>query len=92
VPTGDLFAQLTMHRYRALAALWVSTGARAAELLGPPPGDIDARQQLITKGTRLMQQLAASPEEARVSPLARSTDHGGLFACLFELVDVRYQY
>jgi integrase len=62
---SGLFAQLTSHRDRALVALWVSTGARAAELLGANAGDADAGQQLITvirKGTRLMQQLPASPD------------------------------
>jgi integrase len=62
---SELFAQLGSHRDRALVALWVSTGARAAELLGATAGDADAGQQLITvirKGTRLMQQLPASPD------------------------------
>ena len=62
---SELFAGLTCHRDRALVALWVSTGARAAELLGATAGDADAGQQLITvirKGTRLMQQLPASPD------------------------------
>ena len=62
---SELFAQLASHRDRALVALWVSTGARAAELLGTTAGDADAGQQLITvirKGTRLMQQLPASPD------------------------------
>jgi integrase len=62
---SELFAQLGSHRDRALVALWVSTGARAAELLGVTAGDADAGQQLITvirKGTRLMQQLPASPD------------------------------
>jgi integrase len=62
---SELFAQLGSHRDRALVALWVSTGARAAELLGATAGDADAGQQLIAvirKGTRLMQQLPASPD------------------------------
>jgi site-specific recombinase XerC len=62
---SELFARLTSHRDRALVAFWVSTGARAAELLGATAGDADAGQQLITvirKGTRLMQQLPASPD------------------------------
>jgi len=62
---SELFTQLTSHRDRALVAFWVSTGARAAELLGANAGDADAGQQLITvirKGTRLMQQLPASPD------------------------------
>jgi integrase len=62
---NELFARLTSHRDRALVAFWVSTGARAAELLGATSGDADAGQQLITvirKGTRLLQQLPASPD------------------------------
>ena len=31
---NELFAELGSHRDRALVAFWVSTGARAAELLG----------------------------------------------------------
>ena len=61
----ELFALLPSHRDRALAAFWVSTGARASELLGATAGDADAGQQLITvirKGSRRMQQLPASPD------------------------------
>jgi integrase len=60
-----LFAQLGSHRDRALVALWVSTGARAGELLGATVGDVDAGQQLVTvmrKGTRVLQPLPASPD------------------------------
>jgi site-specific recombinase XerD len=62
---SELFARLGSHRDRALAAFWVSTGARAAELLGATAADADAGRQLITvirKGTRAMQQLPASPD------------------------------
>jgi len=62
---NELFALLPSHRDRALAAFWVSTGARASELLGASLGDADAGQQLITvirKGSRRMQQLPASPD------------------------------
>jgi site-specific recombinase XerC len=58
-----LFAALGSHRDRALVALWVSSGARAAELLGVTCGDIDPGQQLVTvirKGSRALQQLPAS--------------------------------
>jgi hypothetical protein len=41
---SELFAVLTCHRDRALVAFWVSTGARAAELLGATAGDADAGQ------------------------------------------------
>jgi hypothetical protein len=60
-----LFAQLGSHRDRALVALWVSTGARASELLGVTGADIDPGQQLITvarKGTRVLQPLPAAPD------------------------------
>jgi site-specific recombinase XerD len=62
---GDLFARLGSHRDRALVAFWVSTGARAAELLGARCADADAGQQLITvirKGTRALQPLPAAPD------------------------------
>jgi integrase len=60
-----MFAELGSHRDRALVAFWVSTGARAAELLGARCGDVDPGQQLVTvirKGTRAIQQLPASPD------------------------------
>jgi site-specific recombinase XerC len=62
---NQLFAELGSHRDRALVSLWVSTGARAAELLGVHVGDVDAGQQLVTvirKGSRAVQQLPASPD------------------------------
>ncbi len=61
----ELFAALPSHRDRALVAFWVSTGARAAELLGATNADADPGQQLITvirKGSRCLQQLPASPD------------------------------
>jgi integrase len=68
IPEGkfnELFAALGSHRDRALVAFWVSTGARASELLGASCGDAGPGQQLITvirKGTRHLQQLPASPD------------------------------
>ncbi|MDW5326738.1 site-specific integrase [Plantactinospora sp. KLBMP9567] len=62
---NQLFAGLGSHRDRALVSLWVSTGARAAELLGARCGDLDAGQQVITvvrKGARAVQQIPASPD------------------------------
>jgi integrase len=62
---GALFAQLGSHRDRALVAFWVSTGARASELLGATVADADPGQQLITvirKGTRVLQPLPAAPD------------------------------
>jgi len=61
----ELFARLGSDRDRALVAFWVSTGARASELLGATVADADPGQQLITvvrKGTRALQQLPASPD------------------------------
>ena len=61
----ELFARLGSHRDRALVAFWVSTGARAAELLGATVADVDPGQQVVTvlrKGTRVLQQLPASPD------------------------------
>jgi integrase len=61
----ELFARLGSHRDRALVAFWVSTGARASELLGASRGDADTGRQLITlvrKGSRMLQQVPASPD------------------------------
>ena len=61
----ELFARLGCDRDRALIAFWVSTGARASELLGATSADADPGQQLITvvrKGTRALQQLPVSPD------------------------------
>ncbi len=60
-----LFTRLGCDRDRALVAFWVSTGARASELLDVTVADADPGQQLITvvrKGTRALQQLPASPD------------------------------
>lgn len=62
---NQIFAQLGSHRDRALVAFWVSTGARASELLGATEADVDPGQQLITvirKGSQRIQQLPASPD------------------------------
>ena len=61
----ELFARLGSHRDRALVAFWVSTGARASELLGARQGDPDPGRQVITlirKGSRALQQVTASPD------------------------------
>jgi site-specific recombinase XerC len=68
IPDGlfdELFAGLGSHRDRALVAFWVSTGARAAELLGARCIDADPGSQTVTvirKGSRVMQPLPASPD------------------------------
>lgn len=79
----ELFAALGSHRDRALLAFWVSTAARASELLGASGCDVDYGQQLITvvrKGSRALQQLPASPDafvwlrlyQQQISGLARA--------------------
>ena len=68
IPDGEfnaIFAALGSHRDRALVAFYVSTGARAAELLSATRGGVDPGRQLITvvrKGTRAVQQLPASAD------------------------------
>jgi site-specific recombinase XerC len=62
---NELFAALSSNRDRALVAFWVSTGVRAAELLGMCHRDVDPGQQLITvvrKGSRAIQQVPASAD------------------------------
>jgi hypothetical protein len=62
---NELFARLGSNRDRALVAFWVSTGARASELLSAARSGADPGQQLITvirKGSRAIQQLPASPD------------------------------
>ena len=82
IPEGkfnELFAALGSHRDRALVAFWVSTGARASELLGASCGDVGPGQQLITvirKGTRHLQQLPASPDAFVWLRLYQAQMHG----------------
>jgi site-specific recombinase XerD len=60
---NDIFARLPSHRDRALVAFYVSTGARASELLSVTQGGVSPGRQLITvtrKGTRELQELPAS--------------------------------
>jgi hypothetical protein len=60
---NEIFAGLPSHRDRALVAFYVSTGARASELLSATLAGIDPGQQLITvvrKGIRELQELPAS--------------------------------
>jgi len=76
---NELFAALGSHRDRALVAFWVSTGARASELLGARCGDLDTGSQLITvirKGTRAMQPLPASPDAFVWLRLCQAEFHG----------------
>ncbi|MFJ7258195.1 tyrosine-type recombinase/integrase [Streptomyces sp. NPDC098085] len=62
---GEVFAGLRSHGDRALLAFWVSTGARASELLTSSQRDAVVGQQVIgviRKGTRAYQQLPAGPD------------------------------
>ena len=62
---NEIFAALPSHRDRALVAFYVSTGARASELLSATVSGLDPGRQLITvtrKGTGELQQLPASPD------------------------------
>ena len=87
IPDGkfdELFAALCSHRDRALLAFWISTGARASELLGVLAGGIDPGQQLITvirKGSRAIQQLPASPDAFVWLRLYQQQVHGLVPAC-----------
>lgn len=66
---AELLAAMGNARDRALLALFLSTGARASELLGVTGDRVDwTRQQLcvISKGTRALQPVPASPEALRL--------------------------
>ena len=60
-----LFAALGSDRDRAIVAFYISTGARASELLGVTCGRVDVGQQLVgvfRKGTGALQWLPASAD------------------------------
>jgi site-specific recombinase XerC len=60
---NELFAALPSHRDRALLAFWISTGARASELLTVTQGHVEPADQrigVIRKGSRALQTLPAS--------------------------------
>ncbi len=62
---NELFAALASHRDRALLAFWISTGARARELLTVVRGRADPADQLIgviRKRSRALQMLPASAD------------------------------
>ena len=62
---NEIFARLPSHRDRALVAFYVSTGARASELLSATLAGADPGRQVITvtrKGTRELQELPASTD------------------------------
>ena len=62
---NEIFARLRSNRDRALVAFYVSTGARASELLSVTQGGVDPGRQLISvvrKGSGAIQELPASPD------------------------------
>jgi site-specific recombinase XerC len=62
---NELFAALSCDRDRALIAFYISTAARASELLGVSQGLMNPADQLIgviRKGTRALQCLPASAD------------------------------
>jgi site-specific recombinase XerC len=76
---NDLFARLPSNRDRALVGFWISTGARASELLSVVCSGADPGQQLITvirKGSRAVQQLPASPDSFVWLRLYQQEMHG----------------
>jgi integrase len=76
---NELFAGLVSNRDRTLVAFWVSTGARASELLGVVRSGADPGQQLITvtrKGSGAVQALPASPDAFVWLRLYQQETHG----------------
>jgi site-specific recombinase XerD len=62
---NEIFTRLRSNRDRALVAFYVSTGARASELLSATSAGVDPGRQLVTvtrKGTGELQQLPASSD------------------------------
>ncbi|WP_220135652.1 tyrosine-type recombinase/integrase [Nocardia gipuzkoensis] len=75
----ELFAQMRCDRDRALLACYVSSGARASELLGVCLGDVDWQKGQIwvtSKGSRAREPVPVSPEA--LAYLAAYLDSGGL--------------
>ena len=58
---NEIFARLPSHRDRALVAFYVSTGARASELLSVTQGGVDPGRQLITVVRKGAARCAAAP-------------------------------
>ncbi|MFB7191012.1 tyrosine-type recombinase/integrase [Streptomyces sp. NPDC056178] len=60
-----MFAGLKYNRDRALIAFYISTGARASELLGVPQGLVAPGDQtigVVRKGSQVLQHLPASAD------------------------------
>jgi integrase len=73
----ELFAAMECDRDRALLEFYVSSGARASELLGVTVEDLDWAGQLVyvvSKGTRLRQPVPASPDAFRYLGRYLATD------------------
>ncbi len=73
----ELFAVMGCDRDRALLESYVSSGARASELLGVTLEDIDWAGQLlyvVSKGSRLRQPVPASPDAFRYLGRYLATD------------------
>ncbi|MFF3216957.1 tyrosine-type recombinase/integrase [Streptomyces sp. NPDC002886] len=73
----ELFAGMGCDRDRALLEFYVSSGARASELLGVGLDDVDWSGQLIyviSKGTRIRQPVPASPNAFRYLGSYLATD------------------
>ena len=64
----EVFAAMKTTRDRALLAFYVSSGARASELLGMCAEHVDWANQrvwVVSKGSRILDALPASPEAFR---------------------------
>ena len=90
---NTLFTALPSNRDRAMVAFWISTGARASELLGVRQCDVDPGQQLITvvrKGSRAIQQLPAAADAFVMAPpvSARHTRQGAAWPDPAGVVDL----
>lgn len=75
----ELFERMRCTRDRALLACYVSSGARASELLGIGLGDVDwsgGRLWVVSKGSRVRQQVPVSPEA--LAYLAAYLEQAGL--------------
>lgn len=75
----ELFAAMTCHRDRALLALYVSSGARASELLALLIEHVDWAGQriwVVSKGSRALQTIPASPQA--LTYLALYLDEAGV--------------
>ncbi|MEU0939008.1 site-specific integrase [Embleya sp. NPDC005971] len=76
---NELFASLTSNRDRALIAFYVSTGARASELLGVVQGLVAPQDQtvgVLRKGSRTLQHLPASADAFVWLRLYQQETHG----------------